>query len=216
MRGKITRALRNAMRSTINYHKSMVFYMQTLKAFLLVVLIVTVFLIVFLHGWNSKIVVFYSLIAIYDLFEYLDEMFVYAVSLRTGLASMEKIDRFIKEKKATVERIGLEYPERQEKKIKSKENTDAYAVFIKNLALRYHPRGELVIKNINVSLKRGHKIAIVGRTGSGKSTFVQALFRLVEPDPQSIYFIEGKDALSMSLKKLRAHFSCVPQFPFVF
>ena len=102
MRGKITMALRNAMRSTINYHKSMVFYMQTLKALLLVVLIVTVFLIVFLHGWNNKIVVFYSLIAIYDLFEYLDEVFVYAVSLRTGLASMEKIDRFIKDKKATV------------------------------------------------------------------------------------------------------------------
>ena len=73
-----------------------------------------------------------------------------------------------------------------------------------------------MLKNINVSLKRGHKIAIVGRTGSGKSTFVQALFRLVEPDPQSLYLIEGKDALSMSLKKLRGHFSCVPQFPFVF
>lgn len=59
-------------------------------------------------------------------------------------------------------------------------------------------------------------MAIVGRTGSGKSSVVQALYRLAEPDYQTSYTIKGHNAIQMSLNILRTYFSCIPQQTFVF
>lgn len=52
---------------------------------------------------------------------------------------------------------------------------------ISNLSLRYRPELPLVLKGISFSVQKYEKIGIVGRTGAGKSSIVQALFRLVEP-----------------------------------
>ena len=47
--------------------------------------------------------------------------------------------------------------------------------------LRYRPDAPLVLRGISCTFEEGHKIGIVGRTGSGKTTLIGALFRLVEP-----------------------------------
>ena len=56
----------------------------------------------------------------------------------------------------------------------------------------------------------------MGRTGAGKSSIIQALFRICEPEIGSVYEIGGFDALQMGLHSLRQSISVIPQTPFLF
>ena len=49
-----------------------------------------------------------------------------------------------------------------------------------NVVMKYQPHLPPVLNNISFDIKHGHKVGIIGRTGSGKSSVTQALFRLVE------------------------------------
>jgi len=59
-------------------------------------------------------------------------------------------------------------------------------------------------------------VGIVGRTGAGKSSIIQALFRICEPETDSQYEIGGCDALKLGLHSLRQNISVIPQTPFLF
>lgn len=65
-------------------------------------------------------------------------------------------------------------------------------------------------------MRAGEKIGIVGRTGAGKSSIIQALFRIFEPELGSKYTVDKFDALEMGLHSLRQHISVIPQVPFLF
>lgn len=84
-----------------------------------------------------------------------------------------------------------------------------------NLKVRYGPSLPFVINGITCTFFGGKKIGIVGRTGSGKSTLIQALFRLVEPTEGKI-LIDGLDVTQIGLHDLRAHLSVIPQDPTMF
>ncbi len=56
----------------------------------------------------------------------------------------------------------------------------------------------------------------MGRTGAGKSSIIQALFRIFEPETGSVYQIDKFNALEMGLHSLRQHISVIPQVPFLF
>jgi ATP-binding cassette, subfamily C (CFTR/MRP), member 1 len=71
------------------------------------------------------------------------------------------------------------------------------------------------LKGITVSIQSGEKIGVVGRTGSGKSTLVLALFRLVEPAEGQI-IIDGVDTCTLGLHDLRSRFGVIPQEPVLF
>ncbi|KAK8448521.1 hypothetical protein SEVIR_7G027200v4 [Setaria viridis] len=86
---------------------------------------------------------------------------------------------------------------------------------IKNLKVRYRPNTPLILKGINIRISGGEKIGVVGRTGSGKSTLVQALFRLVEPAEGKI-IIDGIDICTLGLHDLRSRFGIIPQEPVLF
>lgn len=87
---------------------------------------------------------------------------------------------------------------------------------IKNFSLKYRAELPLVLKNINFEIRDREKIGIVGRTGAGKSSMIQALFRICEPEAGSVYEIGGCDALQLGLHSLRQHISVIPQTPFLF
>ena len=81
----------------------------------------------------------------------------------------------------------------------------------------YYPgkRGVAVLKNITLSMKRGENIAIVGHSGSGKTTILDLLLRFYDVSEGSIT-VDGKDIRNISLKSLRSLFCVVPQNPVVF
>ncbi|XP_027359214.1 ABC transporter C family member 10-like [Abrus precatorius] len=88
-------------------------------------------------------------------------------------------------------------------------------VELNDLKIRYRPDGPLVLDGITCTFKAGHKIGIVGRTGSGKSTLIGALFRLVEPAGGKI-IVDGIDISSIGLHDLRSRFGVIPQDPTLF
>ncbi|XP_061353257.1 ABC transporter C family member 8-like isoform X1 [Gastrolobium bilobum] len=83
------------------------------------------------------------------------------------------------------------------------------------LEIRYRPNAPLVLKGITCTFKEGSRVGVVGRTGSGKSTLISALFRLVEPARGDI-LIDGINIGSMGLKDLRTNLSIIPQEPTLF
>ncbi|XP_059646878.1 ABC transporter C family member 14-like [Cornus florida] len=86
---------------------------------------------------------------------------------------------------------------------------------IRDLQVRYRPNTPLVLKGITLSIHGGEKVGVVGRTGSGKSTLIQAFFRLVEPCGGKI-LIDGVDIRKLGLYDLRSRLGIIPQEPVLF
>ena len=75
--------------------------------------------------------------------------------------------------------------------------------------------GEQVLHNLSVKVGEGQSVGIVGRTGAGKSSLMNLLFRFYDPDRGEIT-IGGNDICKMSLRDLRKNMSIVIQDPFLF
>ncbi|KAL5548580.1 hypothetical protein UlMin_003811 [Ulmus minor] len=88
-------------------------------------------------------------------------------------------------------------------------------VDIRNLQVRYAPHMPLVLRGLTCTFPGGMKSGIVGRTGSGKSTLIQTLFRIVEPAVGQIT-IDGINISSIGLHDLRSRLSIIPQDPTMF
>ena len=71
------------------------------------------------------------------------------------------------------------------------------------------------LSGVSCKIPSGVRVGIVGRTGSGKSTLVQALFRVFEPEIGTI-LIDGKDITSLRIQKLRQSMNVIPQMPSLF
>ncbi|BAT80266.1 hypothetical protein VIGAN_02326400 [Vigna angularis var. angularis] len=86
---------------------------------------------------------------------------------------------------------------------------------LNNLQVRYRPNTPLILKGVSLTIQGGEKIGVVGRTGSGKSTLIQVLFRLIEPSAGKI-IVDGIDICTVGLHDLRSRFGIIPQDPVLF
>ena len=119
-----------------------------------------------------------------------------------GMASMVRLDEVWRVQPDVVEdsRPRLSAPTRGD-------------IEVRNLSFSYgtHP----VLRNINLQVRHGETIGIVGRTGSGKSTLLALITRTFEPPPETI-FIDGRPVETISLHQLREWIGMVPQETFLF
>ncbi|XP_064076906.1 probable multidrug resistance-associated protein lethal(2)03659 [Vanessa tameamea] len=87
-------------------------------------------------------------------------------------------------------------------------------IHFNNLSLKYTPDGANVLNNLEFKIMPQKKIGIVGRTGAGKSSIIQALFRLAYLE--GTISIDSIDITSIGLKYLRQKISIIPQEPVLF
>ncbi len=91
----------------------------------------------------------------------------------------------------------------------------AGAVEIRDLCIRYAPHLPRVLHGVSFAVPARAKVGIIGRTGSGKSTLFQALFRMVEAESGAI-LIDGVDIATVPLQRLRRNLAIIPQDPTLF
>lgn len=119
----------------------------------------------------------------------------------------------------SVERI-IEYtdlPVEHKKSVTKKPHKDwpskGHIMFDK-VSLSYDKNLPKVLKEISVNILPSEKVGIVGRTGAGKSSFFQTIFRMYEPE--GTILIDGIDIKSLNLFDLRNKLTIIPQEPLLF
>jgi ATP-binding cassette subfamily B protein len=122
-----------------------------------------------------------------------------------GTASVVRIDELLKQRPAIVDVSGPPLPAA----------TIRGEVEFRNLSFTYPTGGPEVLHNINLTIPAGTSLAIVGPTGSGKSTLVSLVPRLHDA-PEGTVRIDGTPIRQHSLEQLRRNIGFVPQETFLF
>lgn len=126
-----------------------------------------------------------------------------ASMIQRAAASQKRLNEFLDTKPAI-------YDQPLAKKINLEGNIE-----FNNVDFTYSHTGIEALKNFNLSIKKGEKVAIIGRTGSGKSTVAQLLLRMYDTTKGTIE-LEKTDIREIDLKSLREQISYVPQDVFLF
>lgn len=84
-----------------------------------------------------------------------------------------------------------------------------------NVDVRYHADGKKALDSFNLDIRKGERVALVGRSGSGKSTAVNLLPRFVEPSSGAVY-LDDVNIEDIKLDNLRSQFALVSQDVFLF
>ncbi|XBW36311.1 hypothetical protein QEN19_001894 [Hanseniaspora menglaensis] len=125
------------------------------------------------------------------------------VEVETNIVSVERV----KEYSELTEEASFYIPE---KKPASSWPSSNGGIEFTDFCMRYREGLPLALKHINLSIKAGEKVGIVGRTGCGKSSLISSLFRLVEAADGSIK-IDGVNIADIGLHDLRSKISIIPQ-----
>tara|TARA_B100001063_G_scaffold242342_1_gene270814 strand:+ start:3187 stop:5397 length:2211 start_codon:yes stop_codon:yes gene_type:complete len=126
------------------------------------------------------------------------------IRLDRTLLSLNNIDEIMK---MPVERV-------QNQNYLSRPNLDGNIVF-KDVDFSYKEQKFDVLKNINLTIKKGEKVGIIGKIGSGKSTLAKLLLNLYEPSKGSV-LVDSTDIRQIDPVDLRRSIGYVPQEPFLF
>lgn len=123
--------------------------------------------------------------------------------LQRGFASLERIENILNEKPEIYDKDTCEI------------SRLTGNISIKNLTFTYPGANSPALKNINLELKGGQTLGIIGKTGSGKSTLVNLLVRLYNVDNEAV-FINDTDLNRIPLSALRENIGFVSQDAFLF
>lgn len=126
------------------------------------------------------------------------------VFMQRGAASMDRLTNIFKTEPEIVDREGaIDLDE-----IKGN-------IEFKNVSFKYAPELPYALKDISFKIEPGKTLAILGRTGSGKSSIVNVLLRLYDINEGEI-LVDGHEVKDVTLNSLRENISYVPQDDFLF
>ena len=102
----------------------------------------------------------------------------------------------------------------------AKENLDDHwpksgALEFKNVSLRYAEHLPMVLKKVSFKIESGSRVGLIGRTGSGKSTIFQSVYRFVDIAEGEI-LLDGESIHQIPLKRVRKSLAVIPQDPALF
>lgn len=126
-----------------------------------------------------------------------------ASMIQRASASQKRINEFLLEEPTIADRHD------------ARELTEPGDIVFDGVSLRYPHTGVLALSDIHLQIRKGEKVAILGRTGSGKTTLAQMLLRFHDPD-QGRVSIGGRDMRDWTLASLRRQVRYVPQDVFLF
>ncbi|XP_040062752.1 multidrug resistance-associated protein 1-like [Ixodes scapularis] len=89
------------------------------------------------------------------------------------------------------------------------------AVSFRSFSTRYRDILDFALKEVNLDIRPGEKLGIVGRTGAGKSTIALSLFRIIEAAAGSVV-VDDVDIAAIGLRDLRSRLTIIPQDPVLF
>jgi len=124
--------------------------------------------------------------------------------LQRGNASMKRIDEVMDERSEIVSKADA-----------ARQFVPKGEIEFRDVNFRYENQTEWVLKGITLKILAGQRIAIVGPIGSGKSTLVSMLPRIIPVSERSL-FVDGVDINTIDIKSLRKHIGYVPQDTFLF
>ncbi len=122
--------------------------------------------------------------------------------IQQGITAMKRIDYI------------LDYPV-EDIENKKRLCSDEPILEIRNLNYSYPRHDQLVLKDLNITIKPGQTIGITGPVGCGKSTLVNILNGLLKPQPGQV-FVDGTDICDINLEDYYHHVAVVAQDPFLF
>jgi ATP-binding cassette subfamily B protein len=146
--------------------------------------------------------------------------FTFTLMLSNRLFEINLLFRNIEEallQASPMTKIVLEAPEIQDKPNAKKLSVTSGAIDLRDVTFRYEDANsnESVFSNLNLAIKPGEKIGLVGHSGGGKSTLTRLLLRFDDIQSGSISF-DGQNIADVTQKSLRQAISYVPQEPLLF
>jgi ATP-binding cassette subfamily C (CFTR/MRP) protein 4 len=116
-----------------------------------------------------------------------------------GIKMVSSIENLLVSSQRTIEYTGLPQEDELTKPNDNSEWTDTPDIHFNDVYMKYRPQLPPVLKGITHYIKPYEKVGVIGRTGAGKSSIIQAIFRLIETDLHSKILIGGVDIRDLGL-----------------
>jgi ATP-binding cassette subfamily B protein len=144
------------------------------------------------------------------------EFIIYVNMLTWPVAALGWVSSIIQQAEASQARINEFLEEDPEIKNHSEKSSKiSGSIKFKNVSLRYPDTNILALDRVNLNIKKGQTIAILGKTGSGKSSILQLIARLYDSTEGDV-LIDETNIKDLNLYDLRDSIGTVPQEPFLF
>ncbi|MDI6800792.1 MAG: ABC transporter ATP-binding protein [Thermodesulfovibrionales bacterium] len=156
--------------------------------------------------WYGGSLVIKDVITAGELFSFITAIFM----IYTPARRLASANNSIQQAKASMERLDELFDRQPEAEGEEKLNPFTDSIEFRNVSFRYPTSKHSVLNGINLKIRRGEIVAIVGRSGAGKTSLCDLIPRFYEPTDGAIY-IDGVNIANVSLKSLREQVGLVSQ-----